>query len=55
MIGIDTKSMLLENYTQLGTNGINTTFTVKKYEVNVPLSAELFNINAKEFDGIYRL
>ena len=55
MIGIDTKSMLLENYTQFGTNGINTTFTVKKYEVNVPLSAEMFNINAKEFDGFYRL
>lgn len=55
VIGVDTKSMLLENYIQFGTNGINTTFTVKKYEVNVPLSAEMFNINAKEFDGFYRL
>ena len=55
MIGIDTKNMLLENYTQFGTNGINTAFTVKKYEVNVPLNAEMFNISAEEFDGFYRL
>jgi len=55
MIGVDTKALLLENYTQYGTNGINTTFSVKAYETNIPLSADMFNINAKEFEGFYRL
>jgi len=55
MIGVDTKTLLLENYTQFGTNGINTTFTVNQYKVNGPLNAEMFNINADEFKGYYRL
>ena len=55
IIGIDTKTLLLENYTQFGTNGINTTFTVNQYKVNGPLNADMFNINADEFKGYYRL
>jgi outer membrane lipoprotein-sorting protein len=55
MIGIDTHSMLLENYIQFGTNGINTTFSVTKYEVNITLDSDLFNINSNEFKGYYRL
>lgn len=55
MIGIDTHSMLLENYVQFGTNGINTTFSVNAYKVNIPLNSNLFNINSKEFEGYYRL
>jgi hypothetical protein len=45
----------LENYTQFGTNGNNTTFTVNQYKVNGPLNADMFNINADEFKGYYRL
>lgn len=55
IIGVDTKTLLLENYTQFGTNGINTTFTVNQYKVNGPLNADMFNINADEFKGYYRL
>jgi len=47
--------MLLENYKQFGTNGINTTFSVNTYKVNIPLSSDLFNINSNEFEGYYRL
>ena len=55
LIGVDTKTLLLQNYTQFGTNGINTTFTVKTYDVNVALDKDMFNINSKEFEGYYRL
>jgi outer membrane lipoprotein-sorting protein len=55
LIGIDVKKLLLENYTQYGTNGVKTVFSVDSYETNVPLNEEMFNINAKEFEGFYRL
>jgi outer membrane lipoprotein-sorting protein len=55
LIGIDKKTMLLQNYTQFGTNGINNIFTVKTYTINAPLDVEMFNINSKEFEGFYRL
>lgn len=55
LIGVNTKTLLLQNYTQFGTNGINTTFTVKTYDVNVALDKDMFNINSKEFEGYYRL
>ena len=55
LIGIDVKSLLLENYTQYGTNGVKTVFRVDSYEVNIPLDKEMFNINSKEFEGFYRL
>ena len=55
LIGVNTKTLLLQNYTQFGTNGINTTFTVKTYVVNVALDKDMFNINSKEFEGYYRL
>ena len=55
IIGIDVKKLLLENYTQYGTNGVKTVFSVDSYETNVPLNEEMFNINAKEFEGFYRL
>jgi len=55
LIGVNTKTLLLQNYTQFGTNGINTTFTVQTYDVNVALDKDMFNINSKEFEGFYRL
>lgn len=55
LIGVNIKTLLLQNYTQFGTNGINTTFTVKTYDVNVALDKDMFNINSKEFEGYYRL
>ncbi len=55
LIGVNTKTLLLQNYTQFGTNGINTTFTVKTYDVNVALDKDMFNINSKEFEAYYRL
>jgi hypothetical protein len=55
LIGIDVKSLLLQNYTQYGTNGVKTVFRVDSYEVNIPLDKEMFNINSKEFEGFYRL
>lgn len=55
LIGIDSKSLLLENYTQFGTNGVKTVFSVDVYRVNVPLDTEMFNINSNEFEGYYRL
>ena len=55
LIGIDVKSLLLEIYTQYGTNGVKTVFSVDSYEINVPLDNEMFNINSSEFEGFYRL
>lgn len=55
LLGVNTKTLLLQNYTQFGTNGINTTFIVKTYDVNVALDKDMFNINSKEFEGYYRL
>ena len=55
LIGIDVKSLLLENYTQYGTNGVKTVFSVDSYEIDVPLDKEMFNINSSEFEGFYRL
>ena len=55
LIGIDVKSLLLEIYTQYGTNGVKTVFSVDSYEINVPLDKEMFNINSSEFEGFYRL
>ena len=55
LIGVNMKTMLLDNYTQFGTNGSNNIFSVDNYEVNATLDAELFNINAQEFLGFYRL
>lgn len=55
MLGIDATTQLLHNYTQFGTNGTNTKFSVVKYEVNTPLNAEMFNINSSEFDGFYKI
>ena len=55
LIGVNMKTMLLDNYTQFGTNGSNNIFSVDNYEVNATLDTELFNINAREFLGFYRL
>ncbi len=55
LIGVNMKTMLLDNYTQFGNNGSNNIFSVDNYEVNAPLDPELFNINAQEFSGFYRL
>lgn len=55
LIGVNMKTMLLDNYTQFGNNGSNNIFSVDNYEVNAPLNPELFNINAQEFSGFYRL
>lgn len=55
LIGVNMKTMLLDNYTQFGNNGSNNIFSVDNYEVNAPLDLELFNINAQEFSGFYRL
>ena len=55
LIGIDVKSLLLEIYTQYGTNGVKTVFSVDSYEINIPLDKEMFNINSSEFEGFYRL
>ena len=55
LIGVNMKTMLLDNYTQFGTNGSNNIFSVDNYEVNATLDTELFNINAQEFLGFYRL
>ena len=55
LIGVNMKTMLLDNYTQFGNNGSNNIFSVDNYEVNASLDPELFNINAQEFSGFYRL
>lgn len=55
LIGVNMKTMLLDNYTQFGNNGSNNIFSVDNYEVNAPFDPELFNINAQEFSGFYRL
>lgn len=55
LIGVNMETMLLDNYTQFGTNGSNNVFTVKSYIINTPLSAAMFDINAEEFKGYYRL
>ncbi|MEC8459150.1 MAG: outer membrane lipoprotein carrier protein LolA [Bacteroidota bacterium] len=55
LIGINMKTMLLDNYTQFGTNGSNNIFSVDNYEVNTSLDTELFNIDGQEFLGFYRL
>ena len=55
LIEVNMKTMLLDNYTQFGNNGSNNIFSVDNYEVNAPLDPELFNINAQEFSGFYRL
>ena len=55
LIGVNMKTMLLDNYTQFGNNDSNNIFSVDNYEVNAPLDPELFNINAQEFSGFYRL
>ncbi|HCY25214.1 MAG TPA: hypothetical protein DHU80_03195 [Cryomorphaceae bacterium] len=55
LIGVNVKTMLLDNYTQFGTNGSNNIFSVKAYAINLPLDAEMFNIYANEFEGFYRL
>ena len=55
LIGVNMKTMLLDNYTQFGNNGSNNIFSVDNYEVNATLDPELFNINAQEFSGFYRL
>ncbi|MAZ96715.1 MAG: hypothetical protein CMP53_04245 [Flavobacteriales bacterium] len=55
LIGVNMKTMLLDNYTQFGNNGSNNIFSVDTYEVNASLNIELFNINAQEFLGFYRL
>ena len=55
LIGVNMKTMLFDNYTQFGNNGSNNIFSVDNYEVNAPLDPELFNINAQEFSGFYRL
>ena len=55
LIGVNMKTMLLDNYKQFGTNGSNNIFSVDNYEVNATLDPELFNINAQEFSGFYRL
>ena len=55
LIGVNMKTMLLDNYTQFGNNSSNNIFSVDNYEVNAPLDPELFNINAQEFSGFYRL
>ena len=55
LIGINMKTMLLDNYTQFGTNGSNNIFSVDNYEINVSLDTELFNIDGQEFLGFYRL
>jgi outer membrane lipoprotein-sorting protein len=55
LIGIDVKNLLLESYTQYGTNGVKTVFNVDSYEINLPLDKEMFNINSSEFEGFYRL
>ena len=55
LIGINMKTMLLDNYTHFGTNGSNTIFSVDNYEINTSLDTELFNIDGQEFLGFYRL
>lgn len=50
LIGVDMSTHLLYNYTQFGLNGINNTFEVKSYEVNVPLKKSMFDINSAEFE-----
>lgn len=55
IIGINMGDMLLDNYTQFGMNGSNNIFRVKEYMTNETMSAEMFNINAAEFSGFYRL
>ena len=55
LIGVNMNTMLLDNYTQFGTNGSNNIFLVKAYAINLPLDAEMFNIYANEFEGFYRL
>ena len=55
LIGINMKTMLLDNYTQFGTNGSNNIFSVDNYEINTSLDTELFNIDGQEFLGFYRL
>ena len=55
LIGVNMKTMLLDNYTQFGTNGSNNIFTVDSYQVNTPLDASMFDINSAEFAGYYRL
>ena len=55
LIVVNMKTMLLDNYTQFGNNGSNNIFSVDTYEVNASLNIELFNINAQEFLGFYRL
>lgn len=55
LIGVNMKTMLLDNYKQFGTNGSNNVFSVDAYEVNGSVDKEMFNINAAEFSGFYRL
>jgi outer membrane lipoprotein-sorting protein len=55
LIGVNMKTMLLDNYTQFGTNGSNNIFSVDTYEVNTALDASMFDINSAEFSGYYRL
>lgn len=55
LIGVNMSTMLLDNYTQFGTNGSNNIFKVVDYQINIPLDGAMFDINSSEFDGFYRL
>ncbi len=55
LLGVDATKKLLVNYKQFGLNGVNNSFEVLTYETNVPLNANLFDINGPDFSGFYRL
>lgn len=55
LLGVDASKKLLVNYKQFGLNGVNNTFEVKTYEVNVPMNSNIFDINGPDFQGYYRL
>jgi outer membrane lipoprotein-sorting protein len=55
LIGVNMSTLLLDNYTQFGTNGSNNVFKVNSYITNTPLSESLFDIDSDEFKDYYRL
>jgi len=52
-VGIDKKTGLIYSYTQTGTNGTVTRFTVDKIQLDTEVPASRFVFNAKDFPGYY--
>ncbi|WP_461531974.1 LolA family protein [Sinomicrobium sp.] len=50
LLGIDVQTKHIYNLIQTGQNGTKTTITVNSFKTDQPLSANLFNFNAKKYE-----